>query len=95
MYSHGPTPRTQEQEQPNGYGQVQKSHQMKPYPGKRKVWGTMKICSSITVKRVISQLTLIETANIQVKRTYKVVEGGKGWHVVSGDESTMAKLEEQ
>ena len=71
---------------------------MKPLPGKRKVWGTMKICPSTTVKSVISQLTCITDTSIQVKRKYKIAEGGKvakWWHVVSGDEGIMAKLEEE
>ena len=58
----------------------------------------MKICPSTTVKSVISQLTCITDTSIQVKRKYKMAESGKvakWWHVVSGDEGTMAKLEEE
>ena len=48
--------------------------------------------------KVISQLTCITDTSIQVKRKYKMAESGKvakWWHVVSGDEGTMAKLEEE
>ena len=58
----------------------------------------MKICPSTTAKSVISQLTCITDTSIQVKRKYKMAEGGKvakWWHVVSGDEGIMAKLEEE
>lgn len=101
-YSHRHS--TYNQEQRNGQpqsqsrSQPQESCQRKPLPGKRKVWGTMKICPSTTVKSVISQLTCITDTSIQVKRKYKMAEGGKvakWWHVVSGDEGIMAKLEEE
>lgn len=76
----------------------QEQRQMKALLGKRKVWGTMKICPPTAVKGVLTKLANIEGTRIQVKRKYKVGEGGgvtKWWHVVSGDESTMAKLEEE
>ena len=101
-YSHGPSTYTHEQHngqpQSQSQSQPQKSCPRKPLPGKRKVWGTMKICPSTTVKSVISQLTCITDTSIQVKRKYKMAESGKvakWWHVVSGDEGTMAKLEEE
>ena len=68
-YSHGPNTYTQEQRngQPQSRSQPQESCQRKPLPGKWKVWGTMKICPSTTVKSVISQLTCITDTSIQVK----------------------------
>ena len=78
-YSHGLSTYTQEQHngQPQSQSQPQESCPMKPLPGKRKVWGTMKICPSTTVKSVISQLTCITDTSIQVKRKYKMAESGK------------------
>ena len=63
--------------QPQSRSQPQESCPRKPLPGKRKVWGTMKICPSTTVKSVISQLTCITDTSIQVKRKYKMAESGK------------------
>lgn len=71
---------------------------MKPLGRKWKVWGTTKICPSTTAKSVITQLAPYQDTSIQIKRKFKVVEGGKvakWWHVVSGDESTMTKLEQE
>ena len=73
-------------------------YQLKPIPGKRKVWGTLKLCSSTAVKGVITHLTSVGHADIRVKRKYKLGNGkkvAKWWHVVSGDEGTMTKLEQE
>jgi len=58
-------------------------HQFVPLPGKRKVWGTRKACSSSTVKNTITKLIGAQIA-IDVKRKFKVVNGSKTvkwWHV--------------
>ena len=73
-------------------------YQLKSIPGKRKVWGTLKLCSSTSVKSVITRLTSVGHADIRVKRKYKLGNGkkvAKWWHVVSGDEGIMTKLEQE
>lgn len=67
-------------------------------PRKRKIWGTLKACSSSTVKHAISKFTTIEESNIVVKRKYLVNSNNRvtrWWHVISSDEQTMLKLEEE
>ena len=47
--------------------------QLEPVPGKRKVWGTPKVCLPSTVKNAITQLTSVTKGEIQIKRKYKLV----------------------
>ena len=72
-------------------------HQFVSLPGKRKVWGTRKVCSSNTVKNtIIKQIS--PQISINVKRKFKLGSGNKivkWWHVVSGNEETMALLEQE
>jgi len=73
----------------------QKTHsqrQFVPLPGKRKVWG-------LSLKYAVRN-TFVEhfspQISINVKRKFKLGSGNKiikWWHVVSGDEETMALLE--
>ena len=61
-----------------------------PVLGKRKIWGTLKVCSAATVRNAILQLTnLPQESDLQVKRKYKVGGNGKRtvkwWHVISGN----------
>ena len=77
--------------------QNQSPRQFRSLPGKRKVWGTRKACSSDTVKDTISKLVSTKVA-VVVKRKYKLVNGNKTvkwWHVLRGDEETMALLEKE
>ena len=67
-------------------------------PRKRKNWGTLKACSSSMVKHAISKFTTIEESDIVVKRKYLVNSNNRitrWWHVISSDEQTMHKLEEE
>ena len=77
--------------------QSQGPRQFRSLPGKRKVWGTRKACSADTVKDTISKLVGAKVA-IEVKRKYKLVNGNKTvkwWHVLRGDEETMALLQKE
>ena len=71
--------------------------QTKPIPSKRKVWGTPKVCSPMTVKNAIIQLTGLEGNKLEVRRKYKKSDGNKvvkWWHVVNGDEKLLTLLEQ-
>ena len=63
--------------------------------GKRRIWGTMKACSSNTAKNTICQLTGTTKENVQIKRKFKRLNNNKirWWHIVSGDEGDLEKLE--
>ena len=75
----------------------QRNQNIVSLPGKRKVWGTRKVCSSSTVRNtIIKQISL--QISINVKRKFKLGSGNKivkWWHVVSGNEETMALLEQE
>ncbi len=61
------------------------------------MWGTRKACSADTVKDTISRL-ISAKVSIEVKRKYKLVNGNKTvkwWHVLRGDEETMALLQKE
>ena len=67
-------------------------------PGKRRVWGTLKVCSASTVRKVILQVAkLPEEATLQVKRKFKTAGEDKRvvrwWHVISGDEEVLSLLD--
>ena len=73
------------------------SHQFVSLPGKRKIWGTRKSCSSQSVKDNIVELIQVQGA-VEVKRKYKLVNGHKTvkwWHVLSGDEDVIDKIEQE
>lgn len=63
--------------------------------GKRRIWGTTKACSSNTAKNTICQLTGTTKENVQIKRKFKRLNNNKirWWHIVSGDEGDLEKLE--
>ena len=63
--------------------------------GKRRIWGTLKACSSITAKQTTCQLTGATKEKLQFKRKFKKLPNNKTrwWHIVSGDESDLEKLE--
>ena len=89
---HTSTQRTDSNQQ-NVHGR----HQFVSLPGKRKVWGTRKVCSSSTVRNtIIKQIS--PQISINVKRKVKLGSGNKmvkWWHVVSGNEEIMALLEQE
>ena len=69
-----------------------------PVPGKRRIWGTLKVCSASTVKKVILQFgKLPEEATLQVKRKFKTRGDNnrvvKWWHVISADENILSTLD--
>ncbi len=68
-----------------------------PVAGKRRIWGTLKACSSQAVKCAINQLTAIGEDKIQVKRKYKTLRNNRlrWWHVVSGEEADLQQLESE
>ena len=61
-------------------------HQFVSLPGKCKVWGTQKVCSSSTVRNaIIKQIS--SQISINVKRKFKLGSGNKivkWWYVVRG-----------
>ena len=63
--------------------------------GKRRIWGTLKACSSIAAMQTISQLTGNSKEKLQIKRKFKRLHDNKTrwWHIVSGDEGDLDKLE--
>lgn len=65
--------------------------------GKRRVWGTLKACSSSAVKQAICRLTETAKENILSKRKYKTMRNNKirWWHIISGDEDNLEKLEKE
>ena len=67
-------------------------------PRKRRVRGTLKVCSASTVRKVILQVAkLPEEATLQVKRKFKTAGEDKRvvrwWHVISGDEEVLSLLD--
>ena len=65
--------------------------------GKRRVWGTLKAASAVTVKNTICQLTGSALDKVQVKRKYKKLKGNKirWWHILSGSESDLEALDKK
>ena len=53
--------------------------------GKRRIWGTLKSCSALTVKNALQRLAAM-SENVTVKRKYKQMNGSglRWWHIVSG-----------
>ena len=70
------------------------NREFEPVPGKRKIWGTMKSCSAIAVSNALHRLTTVSDS-ISVKRKFKQTSNSriKWWHVVSGSEEELTKLE--
>jgi len=71
---------------------------LNPVSGKRRIWGTLKVCSASTVKKVILQFgKLPEEATLQVKRKFKTRGDNnrvvKWWHIISGDENVLSTLD--
>ena len=69
--------------------------------GVRRVWGTVKSCSSTAVKNTVSRLISAEAVpqigNITVKRKYKRLPGNKirWWFLLYMDEDSLQKLESE
>ena len=68
--------------------------------GKRKVWGTMKTCSTAAVKSAISTLTNVPSDELSIRRKYKIATTNaervvKWWFVIGGEERVIAQLQEQ
>ena len=65
--------------------------------GKRRVWGTLKAASGVTVKNTICQLTGSALDKVQVKRKYEKLRGNKirWWHILSGSESDLEALDKK
>lgn len=85
------------QSKQGGQHENRNAQQFRSLPGKRKVWGTRKACSSDTVKNTITKLTS-RKFTIEVKRKYKLVNGNKTvkwWHVLKGEEDVMVLLEKE
>ena len=63
--------------------------------GKRRIWGTLKACSSNAAMQTICQLTGTSKEKLQIKRKFKRLHDNKTrwWHIVSGDEGDLDKLE--
>ena len=66
-----------------------------PVTGKRRIWGSLKACSSQAVECAIHQLTTICEDKIQVKCKYKKDRNNRlhWWHDLSGEESDLQQLE--
>ena len=62
--------------------------------GKRRIWGTMKSCSALTVKIALQRLTAM-SEKVTVKRRYKQMNGSglRWWCIVSGEEKDLSQLE--
>ena len=54
--------------------------------GKRKVWGTLKTCSTAAVKSAISTLTNVPSDKLSIRRK---------WFVIGVEERVLAQLQEQ
>ena len=66
-------------------------------PGVRKVWGTMKACSSGAVAATIVRISPDVVGKIQLRRKYKTNNSGRTtrWWFIPGEEMTLMKLEER
>ena len=64
-------------------------------PNARKIWGTMRSCSAVTVANTIAQLCPTFIGKLQVRRKYKTSSSGKSrwWFVVHGEAEVLADLE--
>ena len=65
--------------------------------GVRKVWGTMKACSSGAVAATIVRIFPDVAGKIQLRRKYKTNDSGRTtrwWFIIRGEEMTLTKLEE-
>ena len=65
--------------------------------GVRKVWGTMKTCSTGAVAATVGQICPDIAGKIQLRRKYKTNDLGRTtrwWFVIQGDEATLTTLEE-
>ena len=83
-------------DQQEGGSRVQTGHGEKvQVQGKWRVWGTLKACSSSAVKQAICRLTETAKENILSKCKYKTMRNNKirWWHIISGDEDNLEKLE--
>ncbi len=78
-------------------GKMHSQHQFVPVPGKRKVWGTRRVCSSDAVKSTIVK-QIGPQSSLSVKKKFTLGHGNrivKWWHVVAGDEEVMTLLEKE
>ena len=64
--------------------------------GARRVWGTMKSCTSAAISGAISKLTTV-SANLRVKRKFRTLHDNKSawWFVIHGQESELSSLQLQ
>ena len=61
-------------------------------PGVRKVWGTMKACTTQTVATTIAQLCPTVAGKLQLRRKYKTSENGhvkRWWFLIRGEEEAL------
>ena len=68
--------------------------------GKRKVWCTLKTCSTAAVKSAISTLTNVPSDELSIRRKYKTVTTNtervfKWWFIIGAEERVLAQLQEQ
>ena len=60
--------------------------------GARRVWGTMRVCTEVTVKSVIERCCGIKT--VRVRRKTSTRGGQHWWFVLHADEAVLSSLEE-
>ena len=64
-------------------------------PNARKIWGTMRSCSAVTVANTIAQLCPTFIGKLQVRRKFKSSNSGiksRWWFVVHGEEEVLIDL---
>ena len=69
---------------------------MEKVHGVRKVWGTMKTCSSGAMATTIARLCPAVAGKIRLRRKYKSNEAGRvirWWFVIRGEEEVLVELE--
>ena len=63
--------------------------------GVRKVWGTMKACTTQTVATTIEQLYPTVAGKLQLRRKYKTSENVKRWwFLIRGEEEAIIELQQ-
>ena len=76
---------------------VQQVHKQKiKIPGLRKVWGSMRSCTTNVMARTISGLCPTMANKLQLRRKYKIASNGQvrlWWFLIRGDEEVLIELE--
>lgn len=84
--------------QPNsGRSPGQPQREKVSIPGVRKVWGTMKACTTQTVSTTIAQLCPSVAGKLQLRRKFKTNDNGRvtrWWFLIRGEEEVLIELKQ-